>query len=387
MNENPDGTKVCTNCGGNMQTKNRPHQLPVNTILHGRYLIGQTQAEGERMIEYIGLDLRLKQRMIIREVIPNSGFVRSGENHLDIKPSHEKGNAWVMEGQQRCIEWAQKSGLHVLEVFNENNTSYLVLPAPEIHPSQQATNGQGSTLSNDCKKESGPSRTKGNKGKAWVLGAALLLIAAVIIALLVTAGSGREQSEQAAPSSSPAASAEPLCDHKWTPSTCTEPKTCSLCGETEGSALGHDWKDADYENPKTCSRCGETEGEPLEVQALAGQWSEATQNFGAVSTHYFVLDDPLKNCGGISFDCFIIVLGGMPQYDQYYLQGRRTDGRWVNLGQFTMNILSLGTTAMMTAECSFSFDAGDFDAFTVSAKYAESLRYSLDLELFDPVFS
>jgi hypothetical protein len=56
--------------------------------------------------------------------------------------------------------------------------------------------------------------------------------------------------------------------------------TCSESGLTEGAhctkcdgatvpqeeipALGHEWADATYETPKTCTVCGETEGDPLE---------------------------------------------------------------------------------------------------------------------------
>ena len=32
--------------------------------------------------------------------------------------------------------------------------------------------------------------------------------------------------------------------HEWQEATCTEAKTCSVCGETEGKALGHTWKEA-----------------------------------------------------------------------------------------------------------------------------------------------
>lgn len=78
-------------------------------------------------------------------------------------------------------------------------------------------------------------------------------------------------------------------EHSWTDATCTEPKTCSTCGETEGEPLnhvwkeatcteaatcivcgeifgqpmGHNWADATYDEPKTCSNCQETEGDPL----------------------------------------------------------------------------------------------------------------------------
>ena len=27
------------------------------------------------------------------------------------------------------------------------------------------------------------------------------------------------------------------CEHQWTDATCSAPKTCTLCGETEGTAL------------------------------------------------------------------------------------------------------------------------------------------------------
>ena len=59
--------------------------------------------------------------------------------------------------------------------------------------------------------------------------------------------------------------------HKWDDATCTLPKTCSECGETEGTALGHDWDDATCTLPKTCSECGETEG-----AALGHEWDDAT---------------------------------------------------------------------------------------------------------------
>ena len=60
-------------------------------------------------------------------------------------------------------------------------------------------------------------------------------------------------------------------EHEWTEATCTEPKTCSVCGETEGEPLGHKWKEATCTEPRTCSVCGETEGEPL-----GHKWAEAT---------------------------------------------------------------------------------------------------------------
>ena len=53
-----------------------------------------------------------------------------------------------------------------------------------------------------------------------------------------------------------------LAPHTWTPATCTAPKTCSVCGATEGDALGHtegtEWKsDADnHWHVCTVAGCG-----------------------------------------------------------------------------------------------------------------------------------
>lgn len=59
--------------------------------------------------------------------------------------------------------------------------------------------------------------------------------------------------------------------HTWEDATCKAPKTCSECGETEGTAVGHSWEEATCMTPKTCKTCGETEDE-----ALGHTWNEAT---------------------------------------------------------------------------------------------------------------
>ena len=51
--------------------------------------------------------------------------------------------------------------------------------------------------------------------------------------------------------------------HEWKDATCTEPRACSRCGEVSSEALGHTWKERNLEAPKTCTRCGLTEGEKV----------------------------------------------------------------------------------------------------------------------------
>ena len=55
--------------------------------------------------------------------------------------------------------------------------------------------------------------------------------------------------------------------HDFADADCLNPRTCTVCGKTEGSALGHEWTTPDVdlcEVRSTCSRCGATDGENKE---------------------------------------------------------------------------------------------------------------------------
>ena len=60
------------------------------------------------------------------------------------------------------------------------------------------------------------------------------------------------------------------CRNEWMPATCTEPRTCAVCGETEGEPTGHKWTDATEKAPKTCAICGAMEGERLKNVLVSG---------------------------------------------------------------------------------------------------------------------
>lgn len=61
------------------------------------------------------------------------------------------------------------------------------------------------------------------------------------------------------------------CDHEWEEATCTQPRTCWICEETEGEPLGHAWQEASCTQPKTCEVCGDTEGDIL--AHTEGDWT------------------------------------------------------------------------------------------------------------------
>ena len=68
-------------------------------------------------------------------------------------------------------------------------------------------------------------------------------------------------------------SSEPDCDHVWVDADCTTPKTCSVCGATEGEAMGHSYGEATEtvapdctnagEKQSTCSVCGDVKTEAV----------------------------------------------------------------------------------------------------------------------------
>ena len=68
------------------------------------------------------------------------------------------------------------------------------------------------------------------------------------------------------------------CEHEWTDATCTAPKTCSLCGATDGEAIGHTEEtvagkaatctEAGMTDGKKCSVCGVTTVEQTVIAAL-----------------------------------------------------------------------------------------------------------------------
>lgn len=98
---------------------------------------------------------------------------------------------------------------------------------------------------------------------------AIVMAITMVFALTACGGNTDAPETTAAPTETTAApTTEPVnvCEtegHAWVDATCEAPKTCDLCGETEGEALGHEWIDATYQAPKTCETCGATEGEAL----------------------------------------------------------------------------------------------------------------------------
>ena len=72
-----------------------------------------------------------------------------------------------------------------------------------------------------------------------------------------------------------ASEGEPL-EHNWNKATCITPATCSVCGEVDGIANGHSWKPATCSTPIICDACGQTDGKPIEHNWIAATCTSAS---------------------------------------------------------------------------------------------------------------
>ena len=94
------------------------------------------------------------------------------------------------------------------------------------------------------------------------------------------------------------------CAHKWVEATCTEPKTCSICGKTDGDALGHSYQEAvtaptcteEGYTTHTCSRCGDSYVDTY-VSAAGHDWDDGVVTKEPTYSETGIRTYTCKNCG------------------------------------------------------------------------------------------
>lgn len=135
MAENMDGAEKCSVCGGDMRAQNRQHQLPVMTILEGRYLIGKVLGEGGFGITYIGFDLRLEERVAIKEFYPAGSVTRYAKHSAEVEATSAEGEVLLEREREKFLTEArtmlrfsgESSIVHVKDFFYANSTAYIVM--------------------------------------------------------------------------------------------------------------------------------------------------------------------------------------------------------------------------------------------------------------------
>ncbi len=142
------GDKVCPKCGGSTTTENEAHQLPVNSIVKGRYIVGKVLGAGGFGITYIGYDLKMNGKVAIKEFYMLNAVNRS--QSLTVAPTNEKTGEAFGKGKERFLgeakvlaQFMDEPGIvQVRDFFEENGTVYIVMEYIE-----------GETLSQYAKRE------------------------------------------------------------------------------------------------------------------------------------------------------------------------------------------------------------------------------------------
>ena len=130
------GYGICPICGFDIAGARQPAgALPRNTILHGKYLVGDVLGQGGFGITYIGFDLSLEVKVAIKEYYP-AGSATRREGQTSVVWNSGQASQY---GQQNAYEGFLKEArkmakidqipsiVRVRETFLENETAYIVM--------------------------------------------------------------------------------------------------------------------------------------------------------------------------------------------------------------------------------------------------------------------
>ena len=126
----------CPFCGFNAaQNPQPPEALPRESILHGKYLIGDVLGRGGFGITYIGFDLSLESKVAIKEYYPSgSAMRREGESSLYWNSTCASQTSrlgayddFLKEARKMARVDSIPSIVRVRETFLENETAYIIM--------------------------------------------------------------------------------------------------------------------------------------------------------------------------------------------------------------------------------------------------------------------
>ena len=131
-----NGMAVCPNCHHD-KTKEKKYAgvLPAFTVLNNKYLIGRVLGKGGFGITYNAIDLNTNSICAIKEYMPSEYSTRSGGSNSVVPFSDDKSNYVFNHGREKFTEEAKTLirmkddpiVVDILDYFNANNTSYLVM--------------------------------------------------------------------------------------------------------------------------------------------------------------------------------------------------------------------------------------------------------------------
>ena len=128
-------TPLCEHCGYNEEIDNLPHQLPIGTVLQGRYEIGKVLGQGGFGITYIGWDRKTQTTVAVKEFYPSGLASRESATSRALRVNATSASEDFERNRRRFLQEArvlQKLNdvpqiVRVENLLVENNTAYIVM--------------------------------------------------------------------------------------------------------------------------------------------------------------------------------------------------------------------------------------------------------------------
>lgn len=143
----------CPHCGYDSQDKEKyPLALPHGTVLNGRYITGRVLGQGGFGVTYIANDWKRKQRVAIKEYLPDTMATRTDGRSVSAY-SGERGDSFAY-GKECFLKEAQTLAefignpniVRVHSYFEENGTAYFAMDYVEGISFQEYIKKQGGKI-------------------------------------------------------------------------------------------------------------------------------------------------------------------------------------------------------------------------------------------------
>jgi len=126
---------VCEHCGYPVNKQNGRHQLPVGTVLGGRYRIGRVLGQGGFGITYLGWDLQTGETVAVKEFYPGSMVNRDCSKTKYIQCNTSQMEPHYRSSRERFLREAKALAqlrdvpeiVSIQNFLEENNTAYIVM--------------------------------------------------------------------------------------------------------------------------------------------------------------------------------------------------------------------------------------------------------------------
>ena len=128
-------TGICPVCNHRKDETNADYQLPIGSVIGGRYIVGRALGQGGFGITYIGWDIPDNRKIAVKEYYPSGCISRKKDNYT-VAPYEDTENFFIYEkGKKRFLDEAERlkeindvsNVVRVNAYFSENNTAYIVM--------------------------------------------------------------------------------------------------------------------------------------------------------------------------------------------------------------------------------------------------------------------